>query len=632
MALPHVFATAGGNLPSSWLDDNFNALAPLIDTTNYPLGSAAALALTAIAIANGVAKSDLTNVSEAQIFAAMTYKPTSIEGLEGVQNIDAIVYYEAIIEALGFTPMANSLGNVSPSIFYPPGVYNITANTTINANVAMLQGAIFNIATGVTLTITGDLSAPLTKIFNITGTGSVVLRVGQIGYPEWWGCQTNNILLDCLPFLIACYTACSVTILQPVIYYTSAVWNLTISNRVVQGTIKPTDGNCCEIQVKSGSADVIYVGLLSDPGSINSFAQNITIRNVLCSRDQAVVPPTAGSEATAPSGIKVRYLLYGLFEDCRQGGVYGHSTALNVESIVKCDFTRVSAFRSANGASATNDIFWCLALFAAGPYYLESLNFTDCSGAYGNTLDVSSIGIALSGAFTDISIQRPEYDLMTYGAFINQTSEGKPSIDSVITGGRFDQCRQFGFYVTAAESYSAIKIGDNYVEMNSAASGAAMEIASNGGIVSLNGNTCLGGGSTASGLVISGGSGGPSVVNSDGNTFTDFLNPIQISGAQNGRLNDTVHQTTQATAAAAITIGGSSRMVIDCTVYGDAAGLIAKGISLDSSSTYNEVRMSGVNPFALPSSASATKLVYNGANVTSAGAFGTGNIAQGIMA
>jgi hypothetical protein len=97
-------------------------------------------------------------------------------------------------------------------------------------------------------------------------------------------------------------------------------------------------------------------------------------------------------------------------------------------------------------------------------------------------------------------------------------------------------------------------------------------------------------------------------------------------------LNDTVHQTTQATAAAAITIGGSSRMVIDCTVYGDAAGLIAKGISLDSSSTYNEVRMSGVNPFALPSSASATKLVYNGANVTSAGAFGTGNIAQGIMA
>jgi hypothetical protein len=68
MALPYTFANYGGEtIPAAWLDANFTFLAPAVNGANYPSGSSQAIAVAAVAIANGVADNLLANVNFAGV-------------------------------------------------------------------------------------------------------------------------------------------------------------------------------------------------------------------------------------------------------------------------------------------------------------------------------------------------------------------------------------------------------------------------------------------------------------------------------------------------------------------------------------------------------------------------------------
>lgn len=92
--------------------------------------------------------------------------------------------YETLPAAL------STIGSTPVSLVIPAGQVNITANTTIPANVHLVvqRGGIFNIANGVTLTIQGVLSAGPYQIFSGSGTatlGSGSPTAHQV-YPAWW--------------------------------------------------------------------------------------------------------------------------------------------------------------------------------------------------------------------------------------------------------------------------------------------------------------------------------------------------------------------------------------------------------------------------------------------------------------
>lgn len=74
------------------------------------------------------------------------------------------------------------------------GTYNITANTTISAQLVVPKGAVINVSSGVTLTINGNILAGLYQIF--TGSGTVKINGNSEVYPEWWG-AVNNGTTDC---------------------------------------------------------------------------------------------------------------------------------------------------------------------------------------------------------------------------------------------------------------------------------------------------------------------------------------------------------------------------------------------------------------------------------------------------
>jgi hypothetical protein len=92
----------------------------------------------------------------------------------------------------------------------PAKAVAVSANTTIPANIRLVvdRGANFQIATGVTLTIAGTISAGHYPIFTCTGTGKVDLSASPTPdfCLEWWGAQ-NGVSYDCAPALRAAVAA-----------------------------------------------------------------------------------------------------------------------------------------------------------------------------------------------------------------------------------------------------------------------------------------------------------------------------------------------------------------------------------------------------------------------------------------
>ena len=82
--------------------------------------------------------------------------------------------------------------------------YAITANTTINGNIALLpdNGAVITVATGKTLTINGPFDAGVYQVFSCTGTGKVVFGrpsgVKELA-PQWWGATSDGSTDDIIP-------------------------------------------------------------------------------------------------------------------------------------------------------------------------------------------------------------------------------------------------------------------------------------------------------------------------------------------------------------------------------------------------------------------------------------------------
>lgn len=83
----------------------------------------------------------------------------------------------------------------------PPGAYLLSASLLLSQPVTMQTGAYFVIPNGVTLTLNGVFTAPLTKVFSCSGTGSVVFGPDAIveAFPQWFGAIADGNVTDNSP-------------------------------------------------------------------------------------------------------------------------------------------------------------------------------------------------------------------------------------------------------------------------------------------------------------------------------------------------------------------------------------------------------------------------------------------------
>ena len=119
----------------------------------------------------------------------MTYNPNTLGYPYNAKNFggagDVVTDDTAAVSACFTVAAANS-----SSVLLPDGTYLITSNTTTTAPVTFSPSAKLSVRTGVTFTINGAISAPLTQIFS--GVGTVVTN-GTGDYPiQWWGGKGDN--------------------------------------------------------------------------------------------------------------------------------------------------------------------------------------------------------------------------------------------------------------------------------------------------------------------------------------------------------------------------------------------------------------------------------------------------------
>lgn len=531
-----------------------------------------------------------------------------------------------------------STNNVSEDIYVPPGTYIINSNVTINNNFIFQQGAVLKIANGVTVTFQNGIQSIPQQIFNCVGTGAVVFNVQfqSTGYPEWWGAVTNSPSADCLAAINACIIACPITQLQQADYYVSSAVQLTTPHRTIRGLMRSENdlgpGSGSRIWVKSSTSNVLFVGLASNPGSVNSFLRNTAVQYVELMRTSPPTPPSPGNEINSPSGVLIQYTLY-----CDLSYVVAneHSIGFLENGAVRTKYENCDAFRSVNGTSSTNDIFW--GFFQNGNASIGlaggngSTYYTDCSASVGGTPTLTSpIGLLLNFAPVDTFILRFETSALATGIQVVGSGGQFTDQDVHIVGCVLDAFQTAGVYLTGLGGYAAVSVIDTYCAPSASATLASAGISVNNcsGMLSLSNNQvdCQNN-PPVGGLLIQTSSTG---VVTNGNMWNGSNRPVVISNSSNISLNDIINgpQVT-GSAQAAIFLNSVVRSVIDTVIKGAVGaypqGIWCQGVTVASS----ECRMSKVDAGCIAGGAT-NKLLYNGSPVTVAGAFGT-NLAQGIM-
>ena len=114
-------------------------------------------------------------------------------------------------------------------VVYGPGTYTISVDTTLSTDIHIISGAVFEIASGKTLTITGRMFAGRYKIFS--GAGVVTFAAGAVSevYPEWWVVNTTPGTTDMITAFdaaIAALPASGGTISLLGFYAISTVWTI----------------------------------------------------------------------------------------------------------------------------------------------------------------------------------------------------------------------------------------------------------------------------------------------------------------------------------------------------------------------------------------------------------------------
>jgi hypothetical protein len=165
----------------------------------------------------------------------------------GDTNVSGYSTFAAAVATLNASGVATTL-------YVPAGTHTVSADLTVNSNIALRpsSGAFITVATTKTLTINGQLDAGRYKIFVLTGTGAVAGL--KTVFPEWFGAIGNGTTDDSTA-LTASVAACAeggVILLAKGVYKTtgllvsktlSMISDCPMSYGTVTGSVLKAAGN-----------------------------------------------------------------------------------------------------------------------------------------------------------------------------------------------------------------------------------------------------------------------------------------------------------------------------------------------------------------------------------------------------
>ena len=291
----------------------------------------------------------------------------------------------------------------------------MTNNITIDAQIVVPKGALINIASDVTLTINGSITAGRYQIFS--GSGNIIVNneTNPIGYPEWFGATVNDPNFDNSNAIKKCFNIFNVTELSSADYYVANTIELSTSNRILKGvnqlnwSYEELTKKGTRIITTNPTKAVILLGTYNKPNNINLSVQNVTLQDLTITR-------TSGSEWVS------------------------NSIGIHVSQVLRCSLKRVMCFNNDLGIiiqGCTNLHIDKCNLFA------EILPNSDMSRTLRNILIDNSINSAIN--IPNVSIYINDCIITTGGGNILTSSSGITVSSNTAT------CSDLFFYENAIE-------------------------------------------------------------------------------------------------------------------------------------------------------------------------------------
>lgn len=205
----------------------------------------------------------------------------------------------------------SNLSGTGNNIGLKEGTYNVTSNLTINAQLIVPNGAIINVASGVTLTINGQILAGRYQIFSGSGSISVNKAKQGYGYPEWFGAIPNNSSHDCQSAISKTLSTFGTCLLGKCSYYISTSIVMDSDDMKLIGTgyndiFNDKDSTIIDTR---GNGVTIKFGSQTTLSQINDYPKGITVEKLILDRSATV--------QTGSVGIETKQNLHGLISFVR---------------------------------------------------------------------------------------------------------------------------------------------------------------------------------------------------------------------------------------------------------------------------------------------------------------------------
>jgi hypothetical protein len=531
------------------------------------------------------------------------------------------------------------------TVFIPLGTYKLSSSVAFPHQVVFLTGATIAPASGTTTAFNGGIEAPPAAIFSLTGSAVVSFdpRTQLAVLAEWWGAS---------PYAASAYPVATPTWSDAAIqaavnagaaavqlmggdYYIEAAIDILNSYTVLRGagaSLNQVANGATRIVIKSATIDGIVIGASSKPGGsgTTNWIDHVRLENLTVIR---TTKPTSlnGNVAGSPSGVRLRWAL-----QCTIRGVTSqdHSNGFYITGTASCIIRDCWAERSLadngsgwdywQGFSQDNSPSSGFNSGNASLYHLQNAVHNG-AGAFSN----GTWGLCITGGFSDTYLDGFETALVAIG--IEADGKGTSGTTAVaenlqIVNSVVDASTSHGILIYNTNSVSQVRIANCYMAPTS---GDCLTFNAFKGVASVTGNQLFGTNVGITGLRVTGNSLGVSSVN---NMITDCQAPVVFDDAGMCRCQDVITQGQFSVTSASVWLTNSTfRCVVNPIVNGVSSGQSGIGVKVDSGVGYCAVDPSGMNAGALLSGSSANKIVYNGTQVTSAGAFGTTNLASGIF-
>lgn len=362
------------------------------------------------------------------------------------------VYTPAIslgVDNTGVTDCSSILSNVGNNIGFKAGTYLIDNNCTINAQVVMPCGAKFNVTSGHTLTINGQILAGRYTIFE--GSGNIVVDESKqdFGYPEWFNKDLHKT-----------YAVFKHIILGYGDYTITSNLVLNKSNTCIEG-IRSNDWQTSPSRIIVSNCQLILGNNTST--EISEFASSPTLKNF------EILGNTTG--------------------DCLS--VYGVNRAeiTNISIYTTTAYVGIALYRAI--ATLIRDVV--IQDYVNGSFFGIKFVNSDNTGIVGHRSSSvwvqrciinntyagnNSYGIWVESRHSDIFIDGVETDVCTSGLVIENPADD--ANDIIVSNCILDACTSHCILVSGAQGGN-MQFSNNYVALSYLSTGAAFKVDNNTG-------------------------------------------------------------------------------------------------------------------------------------------------------